>query len=360
MYICCNERYFSDFFYYICKLDLHIVQYKLLLSMDLKKHLSVLSSPRWWWSWFMIILGCSLLAAGYVLFISPYNIVPGGVYGAGIVLHNIFPEIQVGTFGYIFDTVLLILAFIAFGPRFGSKTVVAALLTPGLMNIFTKLAYPNEEALQSLDPSQLLGGVLDMSNHLMLTTIVGAVVLGIGVGLVVKEQATTGGTDIVAMMLQKYCHMTFSSGVLVADSIVVLAGLLVIGFGVGGGEAQGWQLSFYSLIAIYISSRVLAYMLDGASYDRIIFIITSKHNEEFRRYILDDLERSGTYIKSSGMYTNEEKEMIFLVVPRHELTKVQRAIKEYDPKAFMVVANAYNTFGEGFKPMPEKHELENM
>lgn len=330
------------------------------MKLDLRNIWSSLKSPRWWWSWSMIILGCALLAGGYVLFISPYNIVPGGVYGAGIVLHNIFPQIQVGTFGYMFDAILLVLAFIAFGPRFGSKTVVAALLTPGLMNIFTKLAYPNEEAMQALDPAQMLGGILDMSDHLMLTTIVGAVVLGAGVGLVVREQATTGGTDIVAMMLQKYCHMTFSQGVLIADSIVVLAGLLVIGFGIGGGEPQGWQLSFYSLIAIYVSSRVLAYMLDGASYDRIIFIVTSHHNEEFRRYILEEMDRSGTYIKTSGMYTNAEKEMIFLVVPRRELVKVQRAIKDYDPQAFMVVANAYNTYGEGFKPMPEKHELENM
>ena len=325
-----------------------------------KELVSNITSPQWWWSWFMIILGCALLAAGYVLFISPYNIVPGGVYGAGIVLHNIFPEIKIGTFGYIFDTILLALAFISFGPRFGSKTVVAALLTPGLMNLFTRLAYPTEEAMQSLDPSLMLGGILDMSDHLMLTTIVGAVVLGVGVGFVVREQATTGGTDIVAMMIQKYCHISFSQGVLIADSVVVLAGLLVIGFGIGGGEPQGWQLSFYSLIAIYVSSRILAFMLDGASYDRIIFIITSHHNEEFRRYILDEMDRSGTYIRTSGMYTNQEKEMIFLVVPRRELVKVQRAIKDYDPKAFMVVANAYNTFGEGFKPLPEKHELENM
>ena len=334
------------------------------MKVDTKKLFKELvlniTSPQWWWSWFMIILGCALLAAGYVLFISPYNIVPGGVYGAGIVLHNIFPEIKIGTFGYIFDTILLALAFISFGPRFGSKTVVAALLTPGLMNLFTRLAYPTEEAMQSLDPSLMLGGILDMSDHLMLTTIVGAVVLGVGVGFVVREQATTGGTDIVAMMIQKYCHISFSQGVLIADSVVVLAGLLVIGFGIGGGEPQGWQLSFYSLIAIYVSSRILAFMLDGASYDRIIFIITSHHNEEFRRYILDEMDRSGTYIKTSGMYTNEEKEMIFLVVPRRELVKVQRAIKDYDPKAFMVVANAYNTFGEGFKPLPEKHELENM
>jgi uncharacterized membrane-anchored protein YitT (DUF2179 family) len=332
------------------------------MAIDFKKHLSALASPHWWWSWFMIVFGCSLLAAGYVLFISPYNIVPGGVYGAGIVLHNIFPTIQVGTFGYMFDTVLLIAAFVCFGPRFGSKTVVAALLTPGLMNLFTQLAYPNEEAIRTLDPSQLLGGVIDMSDHLMLTTIVGAVILGVGVGFVVREQATTGGTDIVAMIIQKYAHISFSTAVLIADSAVVLSGLAVIGFGLGtdGADPNGWQLSFYSLIAIYVSSRVLALMLDGASYDRIIFIITSHHNEEFRRYILEEMDRSGTYIKTSGMYTNAEKEMIFLVVPRREMPKVQRAIKEYDPSAFMVVANAYNTYGEGFKPMPEKHELENM
>ena len=289
------------------------------MKVDTKKLfnelVSNITSPQWWWSWFMIILGCALLAAGYVLFISPYNIVPGGVYGAGIVLHNLFPEIRIGTFGYMFDTVLLVLAFISFGPRFGSKTVVAALLTPGLMNLFTRLVYPTEEAMQSLDPSLMLGGVLDMSDHLMLTTIVGAVVLGVGVGFVVRQQATTGGTDIVAMMIQKYCHISFSQGVLIADSVVVLAGLLVIGFGIGGGEPQGWQLSFYSLIAIYVSSRILAFMLDGASYDRIIFIITSHHNEEFRRYILEEMDRSGTYIKTSGMYTNEEKEIIAILAP---------------------------------------------
>ena len=328
--------------------------------MDLKKLTEPIFSASWWWSWFKIVVGCALLAAGYVLFITPYNIVPGGVYGAGIVLHNIFPSIQVGTFGYMFDSILLVLAFIIFGPRFGAKTVVAALLTPGLMNLFTYLVYP-DSALESLDPSLMLNGMLDWSDHLMLAAIVGAVILGAGVGLVVREQATTGGTDIVAMILQKYCRMTFSKGVLIADSLVVLAGLVVIGLGSDeGGNIQALEHTGYSLIAIYVSSRVLALMLDGASYDRIIFIVTSHHNEEFRRYILEEMDRSGTYIKTSGMYTNAEKEMVFLVVPRHELPKVQRAIKEYDPKAFMVVANAYNTYGEGFKPMPERHELENM
>lgn len=312
--------------------------------------------------WALIFIGCTLLAAGYVYFISPYNIVPGGVYGASIVLHNIIPSIQVGTFGYMFDIPLLILAFAIFGSKFGSRTIVAALYTPGCMNIITKLSFPNEEAMKNLDPSQMLGGILDLSDHLMLASFIGSVFLGVGVGLVVRQQATTGGTDIVAMMIQKYFHIGFSNAVLIADSVVVLSGLLVIGFGIGTGEPdpQGWLLSLYSLITIYVTSRVLAYTLNGASYNKLIFIILNNHNEQLKEFILKDLDRSATYIQSRGMYSNNEKEMIFLVVPNKDVPLVQSTIHEYDPTAFIVVTDAYDTFGEGFKPLPTKDEIQNI
>ena len=312
--------------------------------------------------WALIFIGCTLLAAGYVYFISPYNIVPGGVYGASIVLHNIIPGIQVGTFGYMFDIPLLILAFAIFGSKFGSRTIVAALYTPGCMNIITKLSFPNEEAMKNLDPSQMLGGILDLSDHLMLASFIGSVFLGVGVGLVVRQQATTGGTDIVAMMIQKYFHIGFSNAVLIADSVVVLSGLLVIGFGIGTGEPdpQGWLLSLYSLITIYVTSRVLAYTLNGASYNKLIFIILNNHNEQLKEFILKDLDRSATYIQSRGMYSNNIKEMIFLVVPNKDVPLVQSTIHEYDPTAFIVVTDAYDTFGEGFKPLPTKDEIQNI
>lgn len=312
--------------------------------------------------WALIFIGCTLLAAGYVYFISPYNIVPGGVYGASIVLHNIIPGIQVGTFGYMFDIPLLLLAFAIFGSKFGSRTIVAALYTPGCMNIITKLSFPNEEAMKNLDPSQMLGGILDLSDHLMLASFIGSVFLGVGVGLVVRQQATTGGTDIVAMMIQKYFHIGFSNAVLIADSVVVLSGLLVIGFGIGTGEPdpQGWLLSLYSLITIYVTSRVLAYTLNGASYNKLIFIILNNHNEQLKEFILKDLDRSATYIQSRGMYSNNEKEMIFLVVPNKDVPLVQSTIHEYDPTAFIVVTDAYDTFGEGFKPLPTKDEIQNI
>ena len=320
----------------------------------------MITNFAWWRDIITIIIGCAIVAAGFVFFINPYNIVPGGVYGAGIVLHNIFPTIQVGTFGYMMDIPLLIIAIIIFGKQFGGRTLFAAFITPGLMNLFTTLAYPNKEAMQTLDPSLIFGGAIDLSDHLMLTCILGGTILGAGLGLVVRSNATTGGTDIIAMILNKYFHIPFSRGVLLADSCVVLAGLLVIGFGIGleNGESGGWLLSLYSLICIYVSSRVIDYAIDGASYDKLLFII-SKENEKLRHFIINDLERGATFLKASGMYTKEDKEMIFLVVSRREVALVQRKVKTIDPKAFLVVTDAYDTYGEGFKPFPEVDSILN-
>ena len=301
------------------------------------------STWHWWREWILIFLGCIMMGTAFVFFIN----------GLGIVLHNIFPSIQVGTFGYMLDVPLMIVALLVFGGQFGARTVAAALFTPGYMNLLTRAVYPNEAAVESLDPALLLNGQLNLSDDLLLTAIMGAVIIGVGQGIVVRQQATTGGTDIVAMLLQKFAGIKFSTGILLADGAVVLAGLLVIGFGLGTGEAgeKGWVLTLYSLITIFTTSRVIAYVLDGASYDKLLFI-NSDHHDELRRFIIEDLDRSATYIKARGMYTGNEREMIFLVISRKEVRQVQHKIKEIDPRAFLVVTDAYDTFGEGFKPFP--------
>ena len=313
------------------------------------------------YAWASILLGCTILAAGFVFFINPYNIVPGGVYGASIVLHNLFPSIQVGTFGYMFDIPLLILSVILLGAKLGTRTIAAALITPLLMNIMSRFVYPTQEALERLDPTQLLGGTMNMSEHLMLTSIIGATVIGIGTGIVIRNQATTGGSDIVGMLLQKYCHIRFSRAILLVDATLVCFGLLVIGFGIGSANDStqpSWHLSFYSLISIFVISRVIAYVINGEKNDKLIFIISNKNLPELRRYILEDLDRTATYIKSSGLYTREDKEMIFMVVSYKEVAGLKLKIKEADPRAFVVVTDAYDTFGEGWKQLPSAHELD--
>ena len=328
---------------------------------QLKEILAPTKHLDWWLEWGLLFFGCTMMAIGFVYFINPYKIVPGGVYGASIVLHNIFPGIQVGTFGYMFDVPLMCIAMILLGKGFGSRTIIAALTCPLLMNLMSKFSYPDQAALEALDPKLLLGGVMDFSNHLMLTTLIGASVIGIGCGLIVRAKATSGGTDIIAMIIQKYFHIKFSKAIFMCDAVVVLSGLIVIGFGIGSRQSTGEPsiyLSLYSLIAIFVNSRVVAYVLNGSKDDKIIFIITERNLPELHRYILKDMDRTATSIKSSGLYTGNEKEMLFLVVSHREVISINKKIKEVDPSAFVVVTDAYDTYGEGFKPLPSMNDIQ--
>ena len=315
---------------------------------------------RWWSSMGQIVFGCFLVAVAFVVFINPYDLVPGGIYGLALVLHNLFPSVQVGTFGYMFDVPLILTVLLLFGGTFGGRTIFASFLTPGIMNILDYLVYPNEAAIEALDPALLLGGTVNLSEHLMLAAIIGGCFSGVGVGVVIRNNAATGGTDITGMLLHRFAKMTFANGVLLSYAIIVISGLVVIGFGVGlpeGKEAQGLLLSLYSAICIFVNAKVLGYTIDGASRDKLLYIICDEHSDKMREYILHELNRGGTYIKAKGMYTDRDKEMIFLVVNRKEVRNVQHKIKEFDHKAFVVVTDAYDTFGEGFKPFPEENAM---
>ena len=312
------------------------------------------------YSWVSIVVGCAIMTAGFAFFINPYGIVPGGVYGASIVLQSIFPSIQVGTFGYMFDIPLLILSVLLLGAKVGSRTIVAALISPMIMNAFEWLSYPDKASLQALDPSKLLGGILDLSDHLMLASIIGATLIGIGCGLVARNQATTGGSDIVALMLQKYCHIRFSRAILLVDATVVLFGLIVIGLGVGAAHSSSQPalyLSFYSLISIFVTSRVLAFVINGAKNYKLMFVISDEPIPELKKYIIEDLDRSATCIKSYGLYSGNEKETLFLVVSYKQVNNLKLKIKEVDPKAFVIVTDAYDAFGEGWKPLPSPSDI---
>lgn len=281
--------------------------------------------------WLYVVVGAALLATAFVLFITPYRIVPGGVYGMGVVLNYLFPAVQVGTYGLSMDIPLLIIAFRIFGARFGTKTIVAAVLTPVIMDTMTLLI--------GSDPATMFGGKIDLSGDVLLSCIFGGTLMGAGVGLILKTHATSGGTDIVAMIVSKYLHMPISRAVLYVDSLVVLFGLIVLG---------DWKLPLYSLVTIFVSSRVIDYIVDGGSGDKLLFILSDKH-DQIRDYILDGLDRGGTYIKASGMYTGSDKEMIFVVVSRREVSLMRDRIREVDPDAFMIVVDAHETLGEGFK-----------
>ena len=286
-------------------------------------------------SWIYVFVGSVVLSAGFVLFMNPYRIVPGGVYGAGIVLHYLFPSVQVGTFGLMLDIPLLLVGMKVFGRAFGAKTIFSALLIPLSMNAMTWLFGES--------PETLFGGAMNLSQDMFLPCIFGGVLIGAGTGLIIKSHATSGGTDIIAKLLTRYAHIRFSRGILIVDSCVVLFGMVVLG---------DWRLPLYSLVTIFVTTRVIDFIVDGASYDKLLFIISDR-NDDIREYILEKMGRGGTFIKSSGMYTGAGREMIFLVVSRSEVSAIKGMIKEIDPQSFVVIVDAHQTYGDGFKAFPD-------
>lgn len=287
-------------------------------------------------SWLGVILGSVLIAIAYVLFNTPYNITPGGVYGLAIVINNFFPDIMVGTIGLSLDVPLLIISFIIFGRGSGFKTVAAALVLPLIMNFLTMF-------VGGTDPALILGGKINLANDMLLASIFGGILTGIGLGIIVKSKATSGGTDVIGMVLTKYLRMPFSKSMLIVESCVIVSGLVVFG---------DWTLPLYSLISLFITSKVIDIIIDGTSTDKLLFIISDKH-EEIRTYIIDELGRGGTYLKASGMYTKSDKMVIFVVVSRNQLPLVKDVIKSLDSNAFLTIVNAHEIVGDGFKSFIE-------
>jgi len=280
----------------------------------------------------LVVIGAFILASGYVLFINPYNIVPGGVYGIGIVVHELFPAMPVGTFGLILNIPLTYIGIKILGPRFGFKTVFGMILSTIFMDSLTFIIGEN-------DP-------LKLQDDLLLSSIFGGIIIGLGLGLIFRSKATSGGSDIVAMILAKFTKLPVGQLLITVDSVIVLLGLIVF---------KDWKIPLYSWITIYVTGKVIDLMLDGINYERALIIISDRH-EEIKERILDSLGRGGTYMSGEGMYSNKKKKIIFTVITRRELATLKAMIQMIDPNAFLTVMNTAEILGEGFKPLKEDED----
>jgi uncharacterized membrane-anchored protein YitT (DUF2179 family) len=295
-------------------------------------------SKKWFISYTYIVVGAMILALGFVLFINPYNIVPGGVYGISIVVHyltkglfSFWPDgIPIGFFGLILNIPLTILGIKILGPRFGVKTVIGLFLTSAFMDLLTMVIGEN-------DP-------LGLKDDLLLACLFGGVVIGVGLALIFKSKATSGGSDIIAMILAKYTKMQVGQLLIYVDSFIVLFGLAVL---------HDWKIPLYSWLVIFITGKVIDSVMEGASGEKMFLIISEKH-EEIRNKIIIDLERGGTYLYGEGMYQGASKKVIFTVINRREVSILEEYINEIDPDAFVAIIDAKEILGYGFKSLPEK------
>jgi len=282
---------------------------------------------KWFISHTLILIGSFILASGFVLFITPHKIVPGGVYGISIVLHYLFGT-PVGLVALCFDIPLTIIGIKILGPRFGYKTVLGFSLTA----IFTDtLTY-----FWGFEPL--------VKGDALLSSIFGGVLVGLGLGLIFRSKATSGGSDIVAMIIAKYTKLPLGMLMIYVDSAIVLVGFVVF---------RDWKIPLYSWIVIFITGKVIDIVMTGISSDKSIFIISEKY-EEIRDKIIHNLNRGGTLIEGKGMFNMADRKIIFTVVSRRELALLEEFIHDIDPKAFLTVLDATEILGEGFKSLKEK------
>ncbi len=304
--------------------------------MQTLKSLEKKFTRRWFLEYFLILLGAFIMSVGFVYFISPYKFVPGGVYGIAIVIHYITkglwaiaPDgIPVGIMGLAMDIPLTIIGTKILGPKFGMKTVVGFVAVSQFILLLTY--FQGDNPLVDGDP--------------LLSALFGGVLVGLGIGLMFRSKATSGGSDIIAMIIAKYTHLPVGQLLIYVDSAIVLVGLVVF---------RDWKIPLYSWLVIFITGKVIDTVIQGLSYEKTLFIISDKH-EEIRNVIINELDRGGTFIQGKGMFMGTEKKIIFTVVSRKELAILKDYVHKVDPYAFLTVLNANEILGEGFKPLKQE------
>ncbi len=286
----------------------------------------------------LIILGTFIMSIGFVVFISPLKLAPGGVYGIAIILHHLF-NFPIGLSGICLDLPLLLIGTLWLGPKFGAKTLVGIISLPAFISFWEKVY--GYEPLISL-PGQPM--IPDPSATFILA-LFGGVIIGVGLGLIFKTRATSGGTDIIAMILSKYVkHIPLGVLLIFVDSSIVLIALAAF---------KDWTIPLYSWLVIYVTGIVMDKVIAGFHGNKAVLIISDKY-EDIRQRILDELERGGTYLKGEGMYNHSEKKIIFTSISRKQLPVLIHFVHEIDANAFVTILDASETLGDGFNSLREK------
>jgi uncharacterized membrane-anchored protein YitT (DUF2179 family) len=275
------------------------------------------------WDFVLIMFGALVQAFALRLFLIPAELVSGGISGLAQLL-NRYTAFPIGMMVLLGNIPLFVLGWRYLGgPRFVIRTILSILS----FSIFTDI-------LVFFLPSQ---GVTD---DLVLNTIYGGLVLGIGLGVVYRGRGTSGGSDILGRILNRRFNMTISQAYLITDSVVVL----------GAGFVFGWTKALYGLVLIYVSGLAAETALQGTNVIRSAMIVTTQ-TETIAQAIMGDLERGVTILSGTGAYTGQPRNVIYCAVSRMEINRLKILVHDIDPKAFMVIGHAQEALGEGFTPL---------
>ncbi len=275
--------------------------------------------------YFVILVGSLVQALALRLFLVPANLVSGGVSGAAQVI-NFYTGWAIGLMVLIGNVPLFILGWRYLGGvRFALRTAFAIVVFSVLTDALTWFVPPE--------------GVVD---DLVLDTLYGGLMLGVGLGLVYRGQGTSGGSDILGRILNHRLGMSISQAYIVTDAAVILL----------AGVAFGWKLALYALVMTYVSGIAAEMVLEGSQVFRTALIITN-HPTEVAQAIMTSMERGLTIIPGTGAYTGQARPVLYCVITRAEVSQLKAVVREHDPRAFMVIGSAHEAMGEGFRPLAE-------
>ncbi|MBU3093130.1 YitT family protein [Clostridium sp. CM028] len=272
----------------------------------------------------LINIGMLMVSAGLYFFLMPNNLATGGANGLAIVINKFTGGLSVGWIMMIINLILFVIAFIAIGKSFGGKSVYASFGVGGIIIVFQKFIPINNS----------------ITGDILLELIFGILISGIGTAIVFDQNASTGGTDILAKILNEFFHINLGKGVLICDLIIIL--MAVFAFGI--------KLSLYAMLGVIINGFLIDHIIDGINVCKEVTII-SKNSDKIRKYIREKLDKTSTVYNGVGDFSDEDKEVVVVIVGRREFITLKKFIKFVDKDAFVTVNNIYEVFGYGFKSL---------
>ncbi len=286
--------------------------------------MEILSKRPKYVSYLLIIVGCLLLAVSIVTIYEPLGLVTGGFTGLAIVIKYytgfiIEGGIPLWLSNIVLNVPLFIIALIIKGWRYIVKTFFGTICLSGALYIV-----PNFVIIQ---------------DDILLSAVFGGLIGGVGIGLILVASATTGGTELLAVIIQKLFarHHTVARIMLVLDGLIVVSGALVFGV----------NKVLYAVISVYITTIVTDAIIEGFTFAKLAYVISDEY-EEIAEIVMQDLDRGVTGIHATGMYSDKDKKMLMCVVSKKEIIKLVDIVSKIDPKAFVIVSDVREVLGEGF------------
>ena len=283
-----------------------------LNKKDLKRNIANLA---------LVLIGSIIMGVGYSLFLIPHHFVPGGVSGIAMIV-NYFTRLPLGTLIMVLNIPVFIVGFKIMGRNYALRSLLGMVISSVLIDFFSQVV-----ALKSATDDPILAAIY------------GGFMLGVGLGLVFRGRASTGGSDILGQILNRWTGISVGIGIMLIDFFVISA---------SGVAFKQLEAPLYGYIVLFISSKVIDMILEGWNYTKMV-IITSTKTDEIQDFILNTLDRGGTALKSRTLYLNREGETIMTVIHRKQLADLRQFIKSIDPGAFVIINDTYAVLGKGFK-----------